>query len=189
MKFIFFLISFSLHAASYNVDTGASKITWNATKVLGGHEGTVNFKEGHLKVKDGKIIGGKFVVDMKTIIDLDLDPSGPWNQRLVNHLKSEDFFSVEKHPYAEFVIQKSKKIKGNSFNIQGDLIIKGIKKPLEFKGDIKIGGKNLKGKGSLVFDRTDYDIRFRSGKFFKGLGNKLIHDQVKLKIELVANRP
>ena len=126
MKFLLFLISFSLHAASYNVDGQSSKITWNATKVLGGHVGTVNFKEGHLKIEDGNIVGGKFIVDMKTIIDLDLDPSGPWNQRLDNHLKSDDFFSVEKHPYAEFVIHKSKKIKGNTFNIKGDIIIKGI---------------------------------------------------------------
>ena len=152
MKFIFFLISFSLHAASYNVDTGASKITWNATKVLGGHVGTVNFKKGHLKVQDGKVMGGKFVVDMKTIIDLDLDPSGPWNQRLVNHLKSEDFFSVEKHPYAEFVIKKSKKIEGSTFNIKGDLIIKGIKKALEFKGDIKIYGSSFNSSGIGLLD-------------------------------------
>jgi polyisoprenoid-binding protein YceI len=163
-------------------------VTWKATKVLGGHIGTIKFKEGSLELKEGRPTGGQFIVDMKSIVDLDLDPTGRWNKILVEHLKSEDFFSVEKHPYSEFILQESKKTSGNEYTIKGVLVIKGIKKALDFKALVQLEGDVLKASGNIVFDRTHFDMKFRSGKFFQGLGDKLIHDTVTLKIELVAKK-
>jgi polyisoprenoid-binding protein YceI len=184
---LFFTIS-SLHATSFKLIPSLSKLTWKASKVLGGHTGHVNFKEGSLELKEGRLTGGHFKVDMKSIVDLDLDPLGRWNKILVEHLKSQDFFSVEKHPYSEFILQESKKISGNEYIIKGSLVIKGIKKTLDFKALVRLEGDVLKASGNIVFDRTLFDIKFRSGKFFKGLGDKLIHDTVTLKIELVAKK-
>ena len=89
----------SLQATSFKLIPSLSKVTWKATKVLGGHTGTVKFQEGSLELKDGRPTGGHFKVDMKSIVDLDLDPAGRWNKILVDHLKSEDFFSAEKNPF------------------------------------------------------------------------------------------
>ncbi|MAV15206.1 MAG: lipid-binding protein, partial [Candidatus Marinimicrobia bacterium] len=39
----------------------------------------------------------------------------------------------------------------------------------------------------LVFDRSKYDVRFRSGSFFDELGDKLILDDIKLEVALEFN--
>ena len=153
---------------------------------MGGHNGTVSISSGSLKIEKGNILGGFFKIDMNSIVCLDLDPEGPWNQKLVNHLKSDDFFSVDKHRYSSLKITKSTKRKDGSYSISGDLTIKGIKKPINFKSSLKVNKNKLTATGDIVFDRTDYDIRFRSRKFFEGLGNRLIHDKVSLKVSVVG---
>jgi len=177
-----------LKANEFKVIGPSSEIKWKATKVMGGHNGTVKISSGTLKVDKGRIVSGVFKADMKSIICLDLDPEGPWNEKLVTHLKSDDFFSVKSHPYSTFKIVQSKMIKKGNYVISGDLIIKGIKKALNFKASVKVDGNNLRANGEISFDRTDYNIRFRSGKFFQDLGNRLIHDKVSLKVNLVGKK-
>ena len=74
--------------------------------------------------------------------------------------------------------------KGATYDVAGNLIIKGIKNP----GNLKVKKSEEKDriylKGDLVFDRTLYDIKFRSKKFFESLGDKLIYDDVKLSVEI-----
>ena len=185
LYFLLFVSSVS-QSAEFKIISSSSEIKWKATKVMGGHNGIVKISSGSLKIDKGNIVGGVFKADMRSITCLDLDPKGPWNGKLVNHLKSDDFFSVDKHPYSTFKINTSKKVKEGNYSIAGDLIIKGIKKPLNFKASIKVDGKQFKADGDITFDRTDYNIRFRSGKFFEGLGNRLIHDKVTLKVNLVG---
>ena len=182
----FFLNPFLSYSTEYKIIGPSSSVKWKATKVMGGHNGTVSISSGSLKIEKGNILGGFFKIDMNSIVCLDLDPEGPWNQKLVNHLKSDDFFSVDKHRYSSLKITKSTKRKDGSYSISGDLTIKGIKKPINFKSSLKVNKNKLSATGDIVFDRTDYDIRFRSGKFFEGLGNRLIHDKVSLKISIVG---
>jgi len=183
-----FIMPLHSYSTEFKVIGPSSDVKWKATKVMGGHNGTIKISSGSLKVDKGNIVGGLFKVDMNSIVCLDLDSEGPWNQKLVNHLKSDDFFSVSKHPYSSLKISGSKKGKDGIQSISGELIIKGIKKPLNFKASVKIDGNKLSASGDIVFDRTDYDIRFRSGKFFEDLGNRLIHDKVSLKINLVGKK-
>ena len=177
-----------LYSSEFKVITSSSDLKWKATKVMGGHNGTLKISSGSLKVDKGNILGGFFKVNMDSIVCLDLDSESPWNQKLVNHLKSDDFFSVAKYPYSTLKINGSKKEKDGNHTISGDLTIKGIKKPLNFKASLQIDGENLRASGNIVFDRTDYNVRFRSGKFFEGLGNRLIHDKVSLTIKLVGKK-
>tara|TARA_Y100001970_G_C14110493_1_gene790588 strand:+ start:605 stop:1237 length:633 start_codon:yes stop_codon:yes gene_type:complete len=195
LKFIFralfltlFLNPLSSYSAEFKVIGSSSSVKWKATKVMGGHNGTIKISRGSLKIDKGNILGGLFKIDMNSIVCLDLDSEGPWNQKLVNHLKSDDFFSVSKHPHSSLKVTGSKKEKDGSHLISGELTIKGIKKPLNFKAFVKIDGNKLSASGDIVFDRTDYDIRFRSGKFFEDLGNRLIHDKVFLKVNLVGKK-
>ena len=37
---------------------------------------------------------------------------------------------------------------------------------------------------NLTFDRTKYDVRYRSGNFFQNLGDKLIYDDIELEVSL-----
>src|SRR5207249_3114442 len=82
---------------TYKVDAEASKIEWVGTKVSGYHTGTVKIKSGKLTVNNGNITGGNFVMDMPSIV-----ATGPKKvseemcKKLTNHLRSPDFFDVEK---------------------------------------------------------------------------------------------
>jgi polyisoprenoid-binding protein YceI len=68
-----------------------------------------------------------------------------------------------------------------SFEIIGDLTIKDITHPITFI--LKPVGNSY--KADLTFDRSDYNVRFRSGSFFENLGDKLILDDIKLEVTLV----
>jgi len=157
----------SANALAGNLDTSSSTLIWKGTKVTGGHFGKLTFKDGNIMEKDGKLVGGDFVVDM-TSMTVD-DIKGGSMQKLLRHLNSADFFEVEAHPTASLKITTVADGK-----ISGDLTIKGKTHPISF--DYTRDGETF--SGTMVFDRTNYDINYKSGKFFPALGNKIIHDKV-----------
>ena len=116
---------------------------------------------------------------MTTIKNQDL-PSESAQNRLENHLKSDDFFSVEAYPTAKISISKSEKISDGKWLVLGDLTIKNFTHPIEFEMINSLEGWNA----SLVFDRSLYEVKFRSGTFFEMLGDKMIYDDIELEINL-----
>lgn len=110
------------------------------------------------------------------------------NARLLNHLKSDDFFSVEKHPNATFVITSVKKKSGSTHDITGNLTIKGITQPVTFPAEVVVNGSQLNAKATITIDRTKFDIKYRSKSFFENLGDKTIYDEFTLDVELVATK-
>lgn len=175
------ITSFTLKDDLYKVNTEKSKLTWVGKKVTGQHNGTITLAEGSLSVKSKKVTGGSFVIDMTTITDVDK------NERLVGHLKSDDFFSTEKHPKATFVIGSITADK-DQYTIKGNLTIKGITNEVEFPATIQQDGKQITAKAKILVDRTKFDIKFRSGNFFENLGDKAIEDNFELNVELVATQ-
>ena len=171
---------------TYKADVKESKIGWLAKKVTGQHNGYVTLKDGSLQVEKGKIVGGEFTMDMTTISCEDLQGEG--NAKLVGHLKSDDFFSVDKNPTAKFVIKKvnstGKKGNDDTYNITGDLTIKGITNSVTFDAKTTGNGKKITAAAKITFDRTLWKIEFRSGKIFENLGDKLIYDDVELTLNM-----
>ena len=169
--------SLSFAQSEYNLES--SKIQWKGTKITNqSHTGTLKFKEAEIKIKNKIEVSGQFKVDMKTITNDDL--SGEWKQKLEGHLKSDDFFSVDKHPEANLIIKKVNFQKANSYNLTGDLTIKGITHPIDFTLEVY----DDKIKSILKFDRSKYDIQFGSGSFFENLGDNLIYDEINLEVIL-----
>lgn len=172
-------MSFTTKDVVYKIDTEKSKLTWIGKKVTGQHTGGINFAEGNLNVNSNKVTGGSFSIDMTSITDIDK------NERLVNHLKSDDFFSTEKNPKATFEITAITGNK-NQYTVRGNLSIKGITNEVEFPATIQMGDNKITAKAKIVVDRTKFDIKFRSGNFFENLGDKVIEDNFELNVELVA---
>lgn len=171
---------------TFKVDTSASIAKWEGKKIGGGHHGELKVKGGELTVAKGALTGGQVEIDMSSIKDVDLTDA-EYNTKLVNHLKSDDFFSVEKHPVSTFKITKVEN-KGGKNMVTGDLTIKGITHPNTFPADVKLDKGQLKAKGTMTVDRTLYDIRFRSAKFFENLGDKVIRDQFTVSFDLAASK-
>ncbi|MCB0418960.1 MAG: YceI family protein [Bdellovibrionales bacterium] len=163
-------------AFAQKLDPKKSELQWTGEKIGGQHTGTVQLKSGDLDLKKKM---GQFEVDMQSIAVGDLE--GDLKSRLTNHLRSEDFFNVDKHKTAKLKLTSLESSGKGTYNASGDLTIKGITKPVKFKMMEK--GKSYEGE--MTFDRTLYDIKYRSGSFIKNLGDKLIKDEVHLKFKLV----
>ncbi len=160
------------------VKTTESTVTWKGYKVTGSHYGTINLKSGSLSFDGEKLVGGEFVVDMSSLIATDLE--GEYRGKLEGHLKSDDFFGVAKHPTSTLVFTDVKANGKNSYEVTGDLTIKGITKAVTF--DVSVYGS--KATATMKVDRSEYDVRYGSGSFFDNLGDKTIYDEFDLVVDL-----
>jgi polyisoprenoid-binding protein YceI len=178
-------------AKTYTIDQSASKVAWLAKKVTGEHNGVVNIKSGELQVENGAVKAGKFVLDMNTITVLDLPADDEYNAKLTGHLKSPDFFNVEASPETTFEIASVEPIEGAAagaanYNVKGNLTIKGITKAITFPATITTNETGVQANAQFDIDRTEWDIKYGSGKFFQDLGDKMINDNFTINFEIVA---
>lgn len=171
----------------YKVNTEKSTVGWYGKKVTGEHDGNIKLKEASLDIKSNKLTGGKFVMDMTSITNNDITDE-EMRGKLVGHLKSDDFFGVEKHPTATFVLKSAEKKKGDEYLVKGDMTIKGITQAIEFPATVKIDGNTVKAEAKIVLDRSKYDVKFGSGSFFDNLGDKMIYDDFELTIKIEASK-
>lgn len=155
-----------------------STVTWKGYKVTGSHYGTVALKSGHLVFDQGKLTGGAFEVDMASIGVDDLE--GEYKGKLEGHLKSDDFFGIDKFPNAKLVFTKVKSTGKNSYEVTGDLTVKGKSAPVTF--EMSVYGN--KATANVKVDRTTYDIRYKSASFFDDLKDKAIYDEFDLVTDL-----
>ncbi len=171
----------------YGVDTEESYVRWEGTRVGGGHDGRIMVKEGHLNLRERNLLGGEFVVDMNSIIVDDIKDESR-NARLRNHLLSDDFFSVEKHPEAKIVVRDAQFGKGGVYNIVADLTIMGETHPVAFDAKIEENDGVVTAEADFSIDRTKWGVRYRSGSFFEALGDRMIHDDIKFGVRLSAKK-
>jgi polyisoprenoid-binding protein YceI len=172
---------------AFKVDTDKSKIEWTGKKVTGQHMGIIKLTSGEV-ITNGKVpTGGNFVIDMKSMDNTDLQ--GNSKGQLMGHLKSDDFFGVEKYPTATFAATKIAPAGANKVNVSGNLTIKGKTNPITFPAIYTLAGKTLTVVASEVkVDRTLYDIRYGSKSFFESIGDKAIDNEFLLNITLVATK-
>ncbi len=170
-----------------NVDVKSSVVTWKGYKVTGEHAGTVNVKSGKLEFNNGVLTGGSFEIDMNTIKTTDLQ--GEWAAKLDGHLKNDDFFGVTKYPTAKLVITKVvSKGKPGAYKVTGNLTIKAATKEIKFDTQLTEAGNQVTAESAIRLDRTDFDVKYGSGSFFDGLGDKTIYDEFDLNVKLVATK-
>lgn len=176
---IILLSSQMIYAQKMMVNAEKSNIEWLGKKIGGQHEGNILLKSGSFELKEGKIVSGNFVVDMNSITNTDLEDKS-YNQKLVGHLKSDDFFGVDKFPLANFVLTKASKFDNGKATISGKITIKGKTEKISF--DVFKKGNQFSAKVNI--DRAKFDIRYGSDSFFDNLGDKVIDDIFVLDIKL-----
>jgi polyisoprenoid-binding protein YceI len=174
-------IFLNINAQRLNADNEKTRLEWFGEKVTGDHKGTVNLKSGWLNWADNRITGGEFLIDMASIQDVDK------NQKLEGHLKSDDFFGVDKYPVAKLVVTESSPFDKGTARVKGNLTIKENTHPVEFVATMQQKEDDKWFYTNITIDRSKYDIRYGSGSFFENLGDKTIYDEFKLKVALVLN--
>jgi polyisoprenoid-binding protein YceI len=189
---------------SWKLDTAASKIEWVGTKVTGYHTGNVPLKSGEIFVKNGEVTGGKFVLNLAN-----MQVSGPKsvdaasNKKLLGHLKSADFFDVEKNPEGGFELTGLRPYQGSDVKdstderqeqiskyrvtdpthiVSGNLTLKGITKNVEFPARITVSDDNAEAIAKFNINRKDWGI------VYPGKPDDLIRDAVHLGISIKAEK-
>jgi polyisoprenoid-binding protein YceI len=166
---------------TFKVDTQLSSIDWIGRKVTGQHTGKIKISSGELLLTGKAVTGGSFLMDM-TSISSD-------SEKLTGHLKTEDFFAVEKNPTSKFQITKVTAAGSDRINVTGNLTIKGITETITFPASVKKEGNSVVAVAkNVMVNRAKYDIRYGSKSFFNDIGNKAIDDEFELSINLVAKK-
>ena len=172
-----------------SINTEKSTMTWNGKKFTGSeHNGTIDLEKGEIHLDaSGNTTGGNFTINMTTIKDKD------GSENLEKHLKNEDFFDTTKFPKATLsithIFPDGKLLDKAEYTITADLTIKGISRDIVFPATVSLEDNNLEINADLEIDRTRWGVKYGSGKFFKGLGDKVINDEMNFKIKLVATLP
>lgn len=182
-----------LSATQASVDLNSSIINWKGFKTFtnDSHLGTISIQEGEFQLENGKLVGGRFVIDMNSIVCTDLEDE-TYNAKLVNHLKSNDFFAVDSFPTATFeitnVVEEVNSEKGTSHLISGNLTIRGITKNITFPANVTVdeNGVSLSAPEFGV-NRTEFNVMFRSSGVAGVLKDQLIDDNMLLTINVNSN--
>lgn len=181
------LFSFTTHVNKVNANKKNSSVIWIGSKPTGSHTGNVTLKDGYLSFDHGNLVGGEFTIDMTSITCTDIE-SEKKNKYLVDHLKDEDFFDVNKFPEAKLTVNRVKNIEGSQFEMKGNMTIKGITNPVTFNADIKINRNSYTAIAKIIIDRTKWGVEYKSGNIFKDLGDKIIYDDMEFDVFLVSEK-
>ena len=157
------------------VDPTASSISFVGAKLTGDHKGDFKGFTGEATVAGMTPTSVRFSIDMDSVSS-DADD-------LTTHLKSEDFFHVERHPKAEFATTAmtalpAKADDGTNYEVTGDLDLHGVKKSIVFPATITVDEAGAKGTAEFKINRKDFKIEY------PGKPDDLIKDEVLLKLSL-----
>ena len=158
----------------YAVDLAASSVTWKATH-KGGFAprwGNISLSSGEFSVEDGNILAGEFVIDMASIaVDTaSVTEADKKASDLENHLKTPDFFNIEKYPTADFKITSvtdldptasaEGAVEGSNKTVSGNLTLLDSTLNVSFPAKIAVEADKVTVNGKFIVDRTAWGIKF-----------------------------
>jgi len=185
--FYIILCSILFPLTQLEIDKDKSAIKWKGTKSNGSyHDGLIAVNNSMLNIDSNNIlIDGEIIIDMNSIICTDIiDLVG--NQNLVEHLKTDDFFSTTNFPTALLKINKVTAIKDNDYRVNGDLTIKNQTHPIEFIANIMVEENMGLASGKIEIDRAKYNIKYKSKSWYPDIGDMFINDIFELYFNLLA---
>ena len=170
----------SLSDGNYTIDALNSRLSWRGSMLAGtkSHSGTAPLLSGNLSVLNGVPANGIFVIDLSSL------KSDEGITDLENHLKGADFFDTEKYPQASFLVREGRDLGNGKYSLSGDMTIKDISRPLEIIASLSASGDSIRAESETVIDRTEWGVKYGSGKFFQDLGDKALSDKIDLTLDL-----
>lgn len=202
----------SASASDYALDLSQSELTWNGFKPTGQHYGTIGIQDGSLAVENNQVVGGNFTIDLNDIDVQDLE--GEDRDKLTGHLKSEDFFHVEQHPTAEFVITEVKeysaatasaeendnkaikvnneeiseyKLENPTHLITGNLTMRDTTLSVTFPARIEVSEDQVTAEAKFNIDRTKWKVSYNDeGDPVRVAQDKFIYNTVNVGFDITA---
>ena len=192
------VVSLSFSQIKYEVDIDKSTLHWYGYKITGQHDGNVNINNGYVVLNsNSSIISDAYIeMDMNSISVSDIK-SEKWNKKLVDHLKDDDFFSVFDYPvsslkilgqvHSDNLVIYEKKDKNSEILYNCLITIKGIENIVRVPIAISESNGILFASGTIKLDRTLWDIKYKSQKYFASLGDRVIYDNFTIDFSLYVN--
>jgi polyisoprenoid-binding protein YceI len=194
MKAVFFLIAimFALVAngqEAYKFNKEESKVEWLGYKISGQHNGLVKISSAEVKINStGVPSNGKIVIDMTSISCLDIEDK-KMNKKLVDHLKSEDFFEVGKYPEAVYRITSAEKAGEGKVKISGLLTIKNKTNPYDFEADFSKVANGFLYESDWKISRGKYYVNVdEDADLVNHFKDSMIKEHFDLKIRILFVR-
>ena len=174
----FSCLSTSIYCQDYALSTDKSKLNWTGKAAFSTYSlsGTIDAKSGSLKHDSKGISSTQVVINTKTI--------NSSNGQLKKHLRSKDFFDVNKYPEAEFSLEELTPIKDGNYLAKGWMTIKNKKEAFECELNIQSEGNEKVARGKAIIDRTKYGITYNSPTFFESMKDQAIADDFEVEFEL-----
>lgn len=167
------------------VDVGKSTIAWKGSAVGKSHMGMIGIKDGMIDIDEDRVTGMNIVIDMNAITNDDLD--GAMRDKLIAHLKSDDFFAVTTYPEAYLTVSNVQPgEKEGAVVMVGDLTMKNITQPVSFDAHTEMRDGRVLIVGDILLDRTLWNVQYGSKKFFEQIGDKAISDMIELHVTVMG---
>jgi polyisoprenoid-binding protein YceI len=166
-------------ANALTLDPANSKIDFTGSKVTGKHDGKFEKFTGWLAVGEGDK-----VESTKVFLDIDVGSLKTDDGKLDGHLKTADFFDVEKFPKATFVTTEITPggEKGATHTVTGNLKIRDVEKSVKFPAKIEVTKDKATAKAESAINRKDWGI------VYEGKKDDLIREDVVIKLDLNVKR-
>ncbi|WGH74969.1 YceI family protein [Tenacibaculum tangerinum] len=172
---------------SYKANVAESVVTWTGSKPTGSHNGVVSLEKGTLDIEDGNVKSGEFIIDMTSITCKDLE-AGDGKEDLENHLKSGDFFDIEKFPRAKFEVTSSE-VKDGKVHVTGNLTLRDVTKSITIPATVTEADGMATFKSDVFsIDRTDFGVTYKSKKIDAALKDKFINDLMDISFDIKAKK-
>ena len=189
-------------ASELKVDTKTSEVTWVGTKPVGKHNGSFGVSEGTISLKEGKVAGGSFTIDVKSLKVLDIPAEKEENKKLVGHLLAKDFFEAETFPTAKFTITEVADFKKDekatnekkdaeytladpTHTVTGNLELKGVTKSVTFPAKITVADGKVDAEAKFNINRKDWNMSYGADE---SLGDKFIKPTVHIGFKVSASK-
>ncbi len=165
-------------SVKYAFSAAGSKLEFTGAKVTATHDGSFGEFSGTIDLVDGDVTKSRVNVDI-TMSSLSIEPA-----KLAGHLKTPDFFDVEKFPKASFTSTgiKAGGENGATHTVTGNLTLHGVTKSISFPATINTNGDGVSVSAEFAINRKDFGI------VYPGMPDDLIKDEVAIKLSLAAKK-
>ncbi|MFT3706497.1 MAG: YceI family protein [Archangium sp.] len=163
------------NATAYPFTQEGSKVSFVGAKVTGKHDGGFNTFGGIIELVENDPTKGRVRAS------IDMASAFTDSEKLTGHLKSPDFFDVEKFKEAIFESTAIAK-KDDKFEVSGNLTLHGVTKGITFPASITVSADEVTVAAEFAINRKDFSI------IYPGKPDDLIADNVALKLDLHAKK-
>ena len=172
------------------LDTERSLIRWTGRNLVNQHTGTLKVTGGFLRTDADGLSAARVETDFDTLTCTDIEDQ-KMNQVLLNHLKAADFFLANEYPQAVFSLNEIISIDGATagrpnISVKGELTLRGVTQEIQFEAIFQKDDEQWVVQANLDIDRTRWNSKYGSGRFFEALGKHLVNDHISLQVQLFA---